>query len=480
MVPSAHDRSAVECAHVTYHAILFDLDGTLVDHYQAVNDAVVRWSAHGGIEPDINRWFELEKYWFSVYERGEISLAEQRRERIRHYLHQAQCPDGRADELFQDFLRLYSDAIRPYPDALDALERALATGATVGILTNGSLAVQRQKLQRAGLDLPGVHLLASEDLGFAKPDPRCYQAALDRLGVSAAGTIMVGDNYTNDVQGPVACGMIARHLDRRRGQTLDHYPPPAPELVVCDMDGTLLDAHGKVPEHFPTMVEHMNELGVTFVPASGRQRQTLALMFPYAKTLIAENGNVLVHNGEVVHSTTLDPAFVRSIIDAARATAAHASLVLCTADSAYVEDDSDEFLAEVDKYYAARTVVEDLRQVDAPCVKIAIFAFDGSESYPLPELGPDHVGTISSPNWIDIMDATMNKGVALARLQEVLGVPMERTAVFGDYLNDVEMLSRAEMSFAMDNAHPILASTARWRAPSNAHHGVITALQCLL
>lgn len=465
---------------MAYQAILFDLDGTLIDHYQATSDAVAHWSILAGAEPDVERWFELENRWFTAYEQGELSIQEQRRVRVREYLQQPRVSDETADSMFQEFISVYFDHIQPYADALSALEQALVTGAKVGILTNGTKEIQQQKLQRAGLNLPGVELLASSDLGFSKPDPRCYQAALERLGVEASGTIMVGDNYANDVQGAVACGLTARHLDRRRGQTLDHYPPRTPELVVCDMDGTLLDPQGRIPADFINVVERMNELDVAFVPASGRQHHTLSLMFPYADTLIAENGNVLVHNGEVIHSTTLDPAFVRMIIDAARTNPERAGLVLCTPGTAYIEDGSPEFLAEVEKYYASRTLVGSFDDIDAPCVKIALFAFDGSESYPLPDLGPDHVGTISSEHWIDIMDARVNKGSALEKLQEVMGVSKEQTAAFGDYLNDLEMIWEAELSFAMDNAHPVLASAAKWRAPSNAKHGVITALRGLL
>ena len=43
-------------------------------------------------------------------------------------------------------------------------------------------------------------------------------------------------------------------------------------------------------------------------------------------------------------------------------------------------------------------------------------------------------------------------------LQHQLGVSAEQTVVFGDYLNDLEMLDSGEMSFAMANAHPQVIS----------------------
>ncbi|MDO4685239.1 MAG: Cof-type HAD-IIB family hydrolase [Corynebacterium sp.] len=465
---------------MTYEAILFDLDGTLIDHYQAAETALAEWSILSGETPDTKRWFQIEDRWFAAYERGEISHQEQRRKRVREYFANADISDTQADEMFAGFLDLYATKWRAYTDAQSAIERALATGAKVGILTNGAQHLQQQKLERVGLALPGVTLLSSDELGFPKPDPRCYEAALQRLGVSASKTIMVGDNYANDVQGAVSSGITARHLDRRRGQTLDHYPPRVPKLVVCDMDGTLLDTDGKIPPGFEHQLDRMDELGVIFVPASGRQYATLHTMFPRASTLIAENGNVLVHGGEIIYSTSLDRGKVQEIIDAARAADQRVSIVYCAPDIAYIEDNSPDFLAEVDKYYVSRKVVDSLDDVDATCVKVALYTFGNSETFPLPELGPDVVGTISSPHWIDVMDASINKGVALERLQQELGISKDRTAAFGDYLNDLEMIWEAELSYAMDNAHPILASAAKWRAPGNDKHGVLTVLDGLL
>lgn len=50
-------------------------------------------------------------------------------------------------------------------------------------------------------------------------------------------------------------------------------------LVVADMDGTLLDEHGRIPEGFWDMLARLRARGVEFVPASGRQYATLRNMF---------------------------------------------------------------------------------------------------------------------------------------------------------------------------------------------------------
>ena len=55
-----------------------------------------------------------------------------------------------------------------------------------------------------------------------------------------------------------------------------------------------------------------------------------------------------------------------------------------------------------------------------------------------------------------------------------------QTAVFGDYLNDLELYDRAGLSFAVANAHPRVLARARYIAPANDEGGVTRTLRALL
>ena len=61
---------------------------------------------------------------------------------------------------------------------------------------------------------------------------------------------------------------------------------------------------------------------------------------------------------------------------------------------------------------------------------------------------------VSGANWLRVMATQANNGKALRLVQQVLGVSREQTMVFGDYLNDLEMMDAAAYSFAMGNACP--------------------------
>lgn len=263
---------------------------------------------------------------------------------------------------------------------------------------------------------------------------------------------------------------------------------PDVRLVVVDMDGTLLDEHGEVPDALWPLLERLDERGIVFAPASGRQYATLSRTFERAGrelTYIAENGSYVVRGGVELGSVTLEPALVADAVARLRDLARQGhdlGVVLCGKRSGYVERADDAFLGHVRPYYAALETVPDLLAVEDDVVKIAIFGFAGAESVAaaLDGFRETHQVVVSGQHWTDLMSSDANKGVAVARLQAELGIGRAQTVAFGDYLNDLEMLDAADHSFAMANAHPEVIARARHVAPSHREHGVITTLEALL
>ena len=87
---------------------------------------------------------------------------------------------------------------------------------------------------------------------------------------------------------------------------------------------------------------------------------------------------------------------------------------------------------------------------------------------------------VSGKLWVDIMNIETDKKQGVEALQRVLGVTPAQTAVFGDYLNDLQMLDAGGWSFAMANAHPDLKRAARYIAPANTEHGVLQVVRRLV
>lgn len=260
-------------------------------------------------------------------------------------------------------------------------------------------------------------------------------------------------------------------------------------LVVTDMDGTLLDADGQVPESLWPLLDVMADRDITFCPASGRQRATLERSFARTGrplTCIADNGTVLAHDGQVIATTPVDPSVVTTVVERVRdltARGADLGVVVCQADDALVERSDEAFMTQVGIYYAHHQVVDDLLADPGQAVKVAVLDFGCAETgvHPhLRDLEERYAVTVSGQHWVDVMDAGATKGAALATLQQRLGIGSHQTVVFGDYLNDLTLMDHADMSFAMANAHDDLVSAARFVAPSHTDHGVVTTLTRLL
>jgi Cof subfamily protein (haloacid dehalogenase superfamily) len=260
-------------------------------------------------------------------------------------------------------------------------------------------------------------------------------------------------------------------------------------LVVTDMDGTLLDDAKRIPPGLWETLAELRRRGVLFSPASGRQYATLAREFAEVAegmVFIAENGTYVVRDGVELSSDPLEPGVAARVVQAVRRLVAEGvdvGAVVCGKRSAYVERSDEPFLAEVRKYYVEHRVVEDATALDDDVIKVALFDFGSAERTTAPALADftaTHQVVVSGEHWVDVMNRTANKGTALRRLQHELGITPAQTMVFGDYLNDLEMLDAAEWSFAVAGAHPDVVARARHLAPSNNDNGVLRTIARVL
>ena len=227
------------------------------------------------------------------------------------------------------------------------------------------------------------------------------------------------------------------------------------------MDGTLLDGDGRVPDAFWPLLETARSRGITLAPASGRQLATLQQMFPDCEDFIAENGAVVARGGEVVSTTALPEAPVQRLLSALPNAPFAAHAVVCAPSVAATVALPPAVDAEVDKYYASRTLLGDGSA--SPTIKIALYVESDAErdAYPwVRELVPELRAVVSGKHWVDLMHPDADKGLALAQLAEAMGVAMSETAAFGDYLNDLGMLRAAGHAVAMGNAHEDVKAVA--------------------
>lgn len=268
---------------------------------------------------------------------------------------------------------------------------------------------------------------------------------------------------------------------------LDHVPDI--RLIACDMDGTLLDDDHAVHDDFWPLIDQLFARGILFCPASGRQYYNLRERFePIVDELvfIAENGTFVLRGGTELSSDCLDRDVARQLIGVARElnrSGADVGAVLCGKSSAYIERTDAPFLAEAEQYYHRLAIVEDLDEVDDAILKVAIYDFASAEDVSAPACArfrDTHQVVVSGRHWLDVMDLHANKGAGLRHIQQSLGISRDQTMAFGDFLNDLELMDEATYSFAMANAHPLLAARARYRAPGNTDNGVVRTIKSVL
>jgi putative hydrolase of the HAD superfamily len=187
------------------HAVVFDLDGTLLDRRLSF-DRFVRdqWKrfAHCLQTTDHEQYVQalIELDGDGYTPRKSVFTGVATRFRL---------PSGMAETLLNDYRDGFPNSCLLFPDAAQTLSCLRTSGLRLGLITNGSVRMQSRKLQCLALSPSFDTILISEAEGVSKPDRQIFHRALERLNTSPAEAVFVGDHPEVDVAGARAAGMQA-------------------------------------------------------------------------------------------------------------------------------------------------------------------------------------------------------------------------------------------------------------------------------
>jgi len=269
-------------------------------------------------------------------------------------------------------------------------------------------------------------------------------------------------------------------------------------LLAVDIDGTLLDSRGRLPDaHRDALVDAAAQ-GIEVALVTGRSfhfTKPIADLLPIPLTLVVNNGAVVKRKtGETEIRNLLSREAARIVLDETRHLEDSVAVVFDRPDERQIVfERMDWSLPNRRGYYEKNKAF--IAQTAAPLADILVedpiqVMFNGRVE-PMRVLVrslrslaiADRISVAITEyalrdfSLVDVNAAGCSKGTTLARWAESRGVTSREIMAVGDNLNDVEMLDFAGTAVVMGNATDALKSRGYHLTSSNDEGGLATAIK---
>jgi 5-amino-6-(5-phospho-D-ribitylamino)uracil phosphatase len=271
-------------------------------------------------------------------------------------------------------------------------------------------------------------------------------------------------------------------------------------LYISDLDGTLLQPNGTFSTESKQRLNHLIEEGMNFTIATARNYDSahpilegLNLKLP----AVLFNGVYLAdfHNGKILeHTQFIDKTVVDSMLTLAQAEDIEPFIYTFGEEHQVYyrhakNPGSIAYLASLKKDGRVKYTPEFIFQEDE---NIAGFLLIGTMEniepihHCLQEKHFDHLNLYFAEDvsmkgyyWLQAFHQQANKGNMVEKLVDRLNFPLNKTMVFGDYLNDLDMFKVAGYSIAMENALPEVKESADQIIGPNSQGAVLNFLESI-
>jgi 5-amino-6-(5-phospho-D-ribitylamino)uracil phosphatase len=257
-------------------------------------------------------------------------------------------------------------------------------------------------------------------------------------------------------------------------------PGWSPGLVALDVDGTVVDRYGALPDAVGTAIKSVVAAGVPVVLSTGRSWHSTKdlveqLGLPPGPTVCSNGAVIVTYPPEkIVKAVTFDP---REVIDRVEDFAPGTLIAVEEIGRGYRLNNhfpDDDLTGEM--------IIQDVAQLGAQPVTRVILRDPTRSSEDFIGLA-QHLGLhgvtyfVGWSAWLDIAPEGVNKATALAEVAADLDVPPERVLAFGDGRNDIEMLRWAGRGVAIGDAPPEVQQAADAVADLFADGGPVAELR---
>jgi phosphoglycolate phosphatase len=203
--------------------LIFDLDGTLIDSRLDLANAVNSTRVHMGKEALSN-----ERVYSYVGNGAPVLVRRAMGE---------QATEAELQEALEFFLEFYRehdlDFTTLYPGVKESLDRLLAAGKRMAVLTNKPVRMSRNIVEGLGVAGYFFRVYGGNSFEFKKPNPIGIESLMRETGIDRARTLMIGDSAV-DVQ--TARNAAVQCCGVTYGFQPETLADPAPELLVDRME----------------------------------------------------------------------------------------------------------------------------------------------------------------------------------------------------------------------------------------------------
>ena len=257
------------------------------------------------------------------------------------------------------------------------------------------------------------------------------------------------------------------------------------KLAAFDMDGTLLMPDHRLGEKTLTALKRLRERDITLTFATGRHALEMHHVmgeFSLDAFLITGNGT-RIHSleGEELYRQDLNPEVAEDVLHSRWDT--RASMHVFN-DGGWFTGQARPELLKAHVFSGFRYQLCDPKRMSAHHVTKICFCGDHDDLRRLriqlnEALGQRAFLCFSAMDCLEVLPVGCNKGAALARLSQHLGLTLQECMAFGDAMNDREMLRWAEFGVAMGGSSPRVLAAADAQAKPVGEDGLAEVLESL-